>query len=1166
MCKFALCVAVCLLVTLAPAVYSQEVRASISGTVTDPTGAAVANATVTVTNPATNANVVAKTNDVGVYLTPFLAPGTYQLTVEASGFTKYVQTGIKLQTLDKLRVDVSLQVGEVTSSVTVEAAVATLQTETASRSQIISNEMIANIPTQGRNPFQIVWAAPGVVKSGGWRYLRSFDIGGTTGFAVNGGRNGANEVLQDGISNVQSSQQVIHVPTMDSVAEFKILTNTYDAQYGRTGGGIITIVTKSGTNDLHGSVFEYFQNAKMNANQFELNANGTPRPPMHINQYGFEAGGPVFVPKVFNGKNRLFWLIAYEGLKQRSADPGLVTFPIMDIRGGDFTNLFNGAGQQITIYDPLTTKPDGTRTPFSGNKIPADRLNPVAVNALKYYPAPTSPGVGPNHFQNYPYPSRWVGNLAQWIGRVDLAINSKNNFYFRYGENPWEEFRSLVFVSDINQVNPAEPTGNAPLIRNGRTWNFDWTSTLSPRMTFDLRAGLSRWEETTGSNFGTGFDPVQLGMDPNLTKQFTRVGFPQFTFSAGDYQNFGPSRLIGYSVNEVYTVQPNLNVVVGRHFLKFGAEGRKYNDFSLSPGNAVGSFDFTKTWTQANSKAADAVSGNALASFLLGYPNSAYVDRNIDPAWTHFYYSGFFQDDWKATSRLTVNLGLRWEVERPITERYDRMVKGLDLSAASPIASQVQGLSLKGQVLFANLNGQSRGSYNPDMNNFAPRIGLAYRLGSKWVLRGGYGLYYLAMWYPGNNQGFSQRTNATISTDGLTPAVNLTNPFVLQPGGQLLSGIGNSEGAASFLGQSPSGVYQDTRAPYSQQFSFDIQRELPGNLLFEAGYIGNQTSKLPVNNVGLNYLPASEMARRTSSGAIDTAYYTAQIPNPMAGLIPRNAALNGATIQRQLTLYGFPQLGSSSVLSYIPMGKQRYDSAQFKLTRRFSQGLTFLASYTIAKTLEQMQLLNAQDFNLSDPGSTKLVKQSYSSSAQVDIPQKFNIAGVYELPFGKGKPVASDVSGVVNQFIGGWELNFNITYMKGWCYPYPNNAQTVPGSAKLSDPTIAKWFDTSKWIDPATGKLVTAQPSYTFRTYPYYFSDVRNPAYKNWDVSMTKYFPIYERMKLQFRFEAVNAFNHPWFTGLAPGGTDVTNAVFGRLNPVQNNLPRFLKLGLNLQW
>ena len=1142
-----------LILALVPAMYAQDVRASISGTVSDPSGAAVADAMVTATNTANNATVVAKTNASGVYLTPFLAPGAYQLSVEAAGFRKYVQTDINLQTLDKLRLDVQLQLGAVSDSVTVEASVATLQTETASRSQIISNEMIANIPTQGRNPFQLVWASPGVVKSGGWRYLRSFDIGGTTGFSVNGGRSSDNEVLQDGISDVQSSRQVIHVPTMDSVAEFKILTNNYDAQYGRTGGGVVTIVTKSGTNDLHGIVYEYFQNDKLNANQFELNQpqTGYPngrKPPNNINAYGFQAGGPVLIPKVFNGKNKLFWLIAYEGMKQRSADPGIVTVPIMDIRGGDFTNLYNGSGQQILIYDPLTTQSDGSRTPFSGNKIPSARLNPVAVNALKYYPAPTSSGIGPNHVQNYPYPSRWGGDLAQLIGRVDFSINPKNNVYFRYGQNPYSEFRGLVFIQNINQVNPAEPTGNAPLIRNGRNWNWNWTSTLSPRMTFDLRAGLSRWEETTGSIYGTGFDQTQLGVDPNLLKQFTRVGFPLFTFSGADYQNFGPSRLTSYSVDEVYTVQPNFNLVVGKHFLKFGAEGRKYNDFSLNPGVATGGYDFTKTWTQANKNTGDAVSGNSLASYLLGYPNSAYDDRNIDYAYTHFYYAGFFQDDWKATSRLTVNIGLRYDYERPVTERYDRMVKGLDLNAASSVAPY------KGTVLFANVAGQSRGSYNGDKNNFAPRIGLAYRLGSKWVIRGGYGLYYLGMWYPGNNQGFSQRTNATISTDGLTPAVTLTNPFLLQPGGQLLAAIGSAQGAASFLGQSPSGVYQDTVAPFSHQFSFDIQRELPGSLLVEVGYVGNQTRKLPIN-VGLNYLPANQLGQASS-------FYTTQVTNPMAGLIPLAPALNGATIQRQLLLYAYPQLGGPG-LNYIPMGKQRYDSFQAKVTRRFSKGLTFLASYTVSKTLEQMQLLNAQDFNLSDPSATPLVKQSYSSSAQIDIPQKFNIAGVYELPFGKGKPLANNIPGFVNQIIGGWELNFNITYMKGWAFAYPNNAQVTPGSAKLSDPTIAQWFNTSLWND-STGKRIGSQPANTLRTYPFYFSDVRSPGYKNWDASVTKFFPIHDRMRLQFRFEMVNAFNHPWFTALA--STDVTSAAFGRLNPVQNNLPRFLKLGLNLQW
>jgi hypothetical protein len=284
-------------------------------------------------------------------------------------------------------------------------------------------------------------------------------------------------------------------------------------------------------------------------------------------------------------------MLAYEGMKQRSADPGVVTVPTMDIRGGDFSSLYNAANQQILIYDPLTTQSDGSRTPFGGNKIPTARLNPVAVNALKYYPAPTSNGVNANHSLNYPYPSRWIGDLAQWIGRVDFAINAKNNVYFRYGQNPYQEFRGLVFMQNLTPVNPAEPTGNAPLIRNGRTWNWDWTSTLNPHMTFDLRAGLSRWEETTGTIFGTGFDQNQLGFDQNLTKQFTRIGFPMLTFNGGsDYQNFGPSRLTSYNTNSVYTVQPNFNMVVGKHFLKFGAEGRKYDDFSLNPGVATGAY------------------------------------------------------------------------------------------------------------------------------------------------------------------------------------------------------------------------------------------------------------------------------------------------------------------------------------------------------------------------------------------------------------------------------------------------------------------------------------------------------------------------------------------------------------------------------------------------
>ena len=1143
---------------LSAAAFAQEVRASISGSITDASGAPVPGAVITVTNIGKNTSIVSNSNESGLYSTPLLEPGAYTVVITRDGFRRVVRENIVLQTLDKGRIDIQLQVGAVTDSVTVASSISPLQTETANRDTAIAHELIANLPTQGRNPFQIAWAAPGVFKTGGWRYLRSFDIGGTSGFSVNGGRSGENEVLMDGMSNVRSSRTVMNVPTMEAVQEFKVLQNTYDAQYGRTGGGIVTIVTKSGSNQFHGNLFEYFQNDKLNANQTELNSAGIKKSPNNINAYGFFLSGPVVVPKLFNGRNKLFWTLGYEAMRQRSADPGVQTVPTMNWRAGDFSTLRNGQNQPVLVYDPLTTIADGTRQPFPGNRLPANRISPIASAVLKFLPAPTSQGVGPAFVQNYPYPSRWVGDLDQWSGRLDYQVNAKNNTNFRYGQNPYSEYRGLVFVRNVTDANPAEPTGNAPLLRNGRTIGFNWTSTINPTTTFDLRVGLNRWEESSGNSYGTGYDPRQLGFDANLVSQFTRLAFPRLDFTNGAFQSIGPGTLVSAGTYDVYTIQPNMNKVVGRHFLKFGVELRRYNDNSQSPGLASGAYTFGKNWTQAVSNRADATSGHELATMLLGYPTSGFVDRNIDPAYVHFFYAGFFQDDWKVSNRLTLNLGLRWDYESPMTERYDRMVQSIDFNAASPIAAQATGLNLKGAVRFANVGGAPRGSFAPDKNNFAPRAGFAYRIGEKTVVRGGYGLYVLGQNATGVNQGFSQRTNAVTTVDTLTPAVNLSNAFSNQVGGRLLSAVGAGDGAASFIGQGLTVNWQQRPLPFSHQYSFDIQRELPGGVLIEAAYVGNQTRKLPIAS-NANFVPTTELNRRTAAGVIDNAYYNAQIPNPMRGLVPNNAALNGATIARQNLLFTFPQFSPLSVAN-LPIGQQRYDAIQIKATKRFSGGLTFLASYTGAKTLEQVSFRNIQDFNLADPAASRLEKQS---ADQIDIPRKFNLAGVWELPFGKGRRLANNVNSVGNFLIGGWELNANITYMKGWNIQYPNAAQVGTGSAKLDDPTVGQWFNTDLW-NGAGGRRVSSQEPFTLRDFPLRFGDVRVPGYQNWDASISKYFPIHERLKAQFRFEAVNALNRPWFTGIA--SVDVTNASFGRLNPVQGNLPRFLKLGLNLQF
>jgi len=429
-----------LLMVCAGLACAQEVRASITGIVTDPSGAPVAGATVTVTNVAQNVSVTAKTNESGSYATPFLAPGAYRMTVEQSGFRRFVRENIVLQALDRARVDVPLEIGALTESVTVTASVSQLQTETATRSQVLAQEIIANVPTQGRNPFQIAWAAANVVKSGSWRYLRSFDIAGTSGISISGGREKTNEVLLDGISNVRAEYTVISIPTTESVQEFKVQANTYDAQYGRTGGGVITVVTKGGGNDFHGTAFEYFQNDKLNANQTELNQPQTVggvfypkgrKPPNHINQFGAMASGPFYIPKLINTRNRAFWMLSWESMRQRSADPDVKTFPIMEIRGGDFTQLYNAAGQQVLIYDPRSTRPDGSRTPIAGNRIPASQIDPVAQKVLSFYPPPSASGTGPARINNYPYPSRWIASFDQFVGRTDVVLNSSNNIFFR---------------------------------------------------------------------------------------------------------------------------------------------------------------------------------------------------------------------------------------------------------------------------------------------------------------------------------------------------------------------------------------------------------------------------------------------------------------------------------------------------------------------------------------------------------------------------------------------------------------------------------------------------------------------------------------------------------------------------------------------------------------
>jgi hypothetical protein len=1137
---------------LSSAIYGQENRASIAGQVTDPTGAAVPGAKIKVTSIERGISQETSTTDVGRYQVGFLDPGTYTVTVDAAGFKAFVRENVTVVTGQKLGLDVSMEVGSRADHVTVNAEAPALDTESASRGQLVGRKELADIPSNGRVFLQSLWIAAGVVRTtNSWGSMGVSGVANATNYSINGGRSGENEMLLDGVSDVGGDRQTKHIPSIETLQEVKITTNPYDAQYGRTGGGVVSLTTKAGSNELHGVAWDYYLATNvLQANLWAYNRIGAHLPVYHVGDFGFEADGPVYLPKVFNGRNKLFFLFTYEGSRQPLQEGGNGTLPQPEQFKGDFSKLYDRNGNLVTIYDPTTTQPDGKggymRTPFSGNLIPPARINAVAAKAYSFYPQPTRLGDTPAHLTNFVSLNPSPRGDNQIGSRMDWMVNDANHLRFRYSNTPYKEIRGVYWGT-----NAAEPSGNAPLTRNGVNWSGDWTSTLGPTTVFDLRFGLTRFSDFAGNSFGFGYDQTQLGLPANLISQLGYKQFPAFGFSGTTgYVPIGSSRPGDSHYDYAYSLQPNINLVRGAHVLKIGAEFRRLEQTVQTRGQIAGAYTFTKDFTQANPKQADASSGNEFASFLLGYPNSGNVDNNMFPAYKGYYYAGFIQDDWKVSPRLTLNLGFRYDYEAPLAERYNRQVRGFAFDSVSPLAAQAPSLNLKGGLLFAGNDGNARQAFNRDLKHFQPRAGFAYRLGNTWAVRGGFGLFYLGQFDAGPGTGFSQSTPLTASVDtGLTPRVTLSNPFP-EP---LLRPIGSSLGLATNLGLGISAQYLDRPLPYSEQVSLGFEHQLPKGFVVESAYSGNFTRRLPVN-AAVNNIPASQLGQ-------PAAYYTQQVPNPFAGLLPNGPALNGATIARQYLLVPFPQY-SGFTLTSVPIGYQNYHGWQTTLRKRFAQGFTFQAAYTVSKALEAVSFLNAQDFNLAHPLSSKLEYRL----TQYDTPQKVTLVSTYELPLGRGKALGKAMPKALNLVAGGWQLNGNFTWQRGFPIDFPNASPVAARSAALpaDKRTIYKWFDTSLWTDPNTGKPVPAQAAYTLRTWPTRFPDVRFTNLRNLDLSLFKDIPIHERLRFNLRLESYNVTNSPWFSSLAT--TNVTAANFGNLTLSQNNQPRGFQFGGRLIW
>jgi hypothetical protein len=1140
-------------------VFAQEFRAVVSGDVTDPSGAAVPGVKIIAESTERKTTYESETNASGRYVTPFLPPGTYNLRFEKAGFKLARRENLALAAVDRLRLDVKLEVGAVADTVNVQSDAELLQTESATNTGTIGQRFIQDVPASGRNLFQFQYTLPGVTKNSNyWGSFELYAFGNINGVSINGGRSGENEVLIDGITSTRGSRSASFAPSLNATQEVSIITNTYDAQYGRVGGGTTSINLKSGTNQLHGELFEYLKNDKLNSNGYSRNAAGLVRPPFKNNTFGFTVDGPVYIPKLFNGRNKLFFVLALEALRERNPQTQLWTVPTAAQRTGDFSQLLTNRNELVAIYDPTAPLGAGNiRVPFAGNRIPTSRLNPVAAKALSFFPLPNRASEGLDGQNNYVFVNSSRNQYDQWLGKMDWSISSKSRVGWRYGQTPWSNLARIQWGN-----NAAEPSSEHPSTRISRNWGADWTYTISPSMVVNLRGGLARYEGFSGNTFGRGYNPTDLGFPQALVSQFSVLQFPRFNFSGANYSPLGATQTAGYETQDTYSIQPNMSWVRGRQTWKFGTELRQYNSNNHRPGSAAGNYTFGRNWTQRDPQRADALSGNEIATFLTGAITSGSVDNNAWPAYTNFYTAFFFQNDWKITRTVTLNLGMRWDYESPIVERFNRQVNGFAFDQASPL--QVPGLNLKGGLIYADSN--NRGAFNPDRNNFQPRAGIAWQFRPKWVFRGGYGLSYLGQNAAGPDTGFSRPTPVIASTDNnLTPAAFINDPFPrsLYPSG-LLQPIGSSQGLSTNLGQAVAAQIRNRPLPYSQQFSAGFQRTLFNTWLADVSYSANLTSKLPVN-VGLNFIPGAELERLPL--AERAAYFNQQLPNPLAGRLP-GSGLNGATLPRSTLLNAYPHF-SGVTLTNLPIGSQNYHSLQAKASRRFASGFAATLAYTWSKTLESVSLLNNQDVNLADFNATRLEQRLQ----QWDIPHTFTAVASYELPFGKGRKLLSNMNGAGNAIFGGWNVAMEHISRSGVLFDFPNAGPLAARSASLTsdqrnelakaqgrsefNPFFDKYYDVT--LFPRT-----AQAPFTQRNFPTRFPDVRSPMLRSWEISAYKEFKFFERVRWQLRADFQNAFDYAYFGQQVT--TNVTDPRFGQLNPAQNNQPRIIVAVMKLMF
>jgi hypothetical protein len=1140
---------------------AQSFLGGVRGLVQDSGSAVVASAKVNLINDATQSSRSTVTNGQGEYAFSQIEPATYSIVVESPGFKKVTRKDVIVATAQTVTVDLKLEIGDVTTSVSVTEEVPLIETSNAQNGQVLDTQKMTDLPNLGRNPFLLSKLSTNVVTAGDPRFNRFQDQSGSSQISVAGGPVRGNNYLIDGIPITDSTNRAVIIPSIESTQEMKLQTGTYDATMGRTGGGVFNVLLKSGSNQYHGVLMGSTRQTDWAANNFFLNAAGTARPESTFYNWAGSFGGPVIIPKVYNGKNKTFFWVATESYRQKSPLSDQYALPTALERAGNYSQ------SSTTIYNPLSARPCAAtdncpsgvtqiRTPFAGNIIPSTFINPVGAAILGYLPNPQrTSNTDANNFTGI---DTLTDRADEYTAKGDQIIRdwwkvSASYMHYKSREPGGNTLGTLPGAS-----------GNGPylLFRKVDATAVNSIMTLNPTTVLTVRYGFNRFPNITeGISFG--FNPSTLGLPTSFSNTIQAQYFPQIDLSTGgnSISSVSPSIVVFSSKN----ASVGVSKYMGRHSISAGFDYRLIHTDFTALTTSAGDFKFNGVFSREYPSLSNG-SGADFADLLLGYPSSGSVTTTSKLYDYVKYYSGYVQDDFRVSAKLTVNFGLRYEYETGVAENNNQLAVGFNQTAVNPIAANVTGIVPNGVIQFAGQNGNATTCCSPSKKKFGPRFGVAYQLNSKTTIRGGWGMFYAPTLFTNDASlapGYTQTTTYVASNDGnVTPANNLSNPFptgVLQPSG-------NSLGALTAIGSSFNFIDQHRTGGLVKQFSFDIQRELPYNIALELGYVGSRSSNLQ-SGTGTGALDINQVPDQFLS--LGSALNN-KVANPFFGH-GGTGVIGAATVSQAQLLLPFPEYSTIGETTNVITAQ--YDSLVAKAQKRFSAGLTFLTTLTWSKNYDNSYASgSANAFNTfsgsTPPGQPQDVYNLNRewSLASVDTPITVGGAFTYELPFGTGKKFLNS-SKLVDYAIGGWKLNAVTTYRTGFpLFVYQTNNNSVIGTGEQRpnatgvSPAVSGSVESRVfgYINPAA---FSTAPAFTFGNISRSL-DYRGPGMKNWDVSLFKDFKIRERLSGQFRAEALNATNSPLF---ANPNTQFGTANFGKIT-YQSNLARQLSLGVRFMF